>query len=144
MFPCARRFHRRKSSDRRRDRGWRGDAAQRFLFRALGPSLSNRLTGVLQNPTLAVHGPNGELVGSNDNWGDASNAAEIQASGLAPGDSRESAVLISLAAGQLHRDRCAARTARPELPWPRSTNFQTRPNEMNRSHAGCHGAGSCS
>jgi hypothetical protein len=36
---------------------------------------------------------------SNDNWKDAPNAAEIAATGLAPSDDRESAILLPLSAG---------------------------------------------
>ena len=42
---------------------------------------------------------NGTLRGSNDNWPDAANASEIQATGLAPPDNQESAILLSLAPG---------------------------------------------
>jgi hypothetical protein len=36
---------------------------------------------------------------TNDNWPDAPNAAEIQATGLAPPDDHESAILMTLPAG---------------------------------------------
>jgi hypothetical protein len=80
----------------------RGGNPKRVLFRALGPSIQsngNPLPGTLQNPTMEVHDSNGTLLRSNDDWQQAPNASEIQSTGLAPSDSRESAVLLSLTAG---------------------------------------------
>jgi hypothetical protein len=55
--------------------------------------------GSLQDPTLEVHDGNGTLLRSNDNWKDAPNMTEIEASGLAPTDDHESAILLTLPAG---------------------------------------------
>ena len=55
--------------------------------------------GALQDPTLELHDGNGAILLSNDNWKDAPNAADIQATGLAPSDDRESAILMTLAPG---------------------------------------------
>jgi hypothetical protein len=77
----------------------RGGTPKRILFRAIGPSITvngTPLAGRLQDPTLEVHDANGGLLQSNDNWKDAPNMAEIQATGLAPTDDRESAILMSL------------------------------------------------
>lgn len=79
-----------------------GNSPKRVLFRALGPSLKVNGTpvpGSLQNPTIDVFNSNGTPVGSNDDWMDAPNKTEIQATGLAPSDARESAVLSALSAG---------------------------------------------
>jgi hypothetical protein len=38
-------------------------------------------------------------VASNDDWGTAANAAALSASGFAPGDAREAAILITLDPG---------------------------------------------
>jgi PKD repeat protein len=77
-----------------------GGTPRRVLFRAIGPSLQNQgVSGALEDPTLELHGGNGELLTSNDNWHDASNAGEIQDTGLAPGDDRESAILETLQPG---------------------------------------------
>ena len=38
----------------------------------------------------------GALLATNDNWGDAANASDIQASGFAPSDPNESAILVTL------------------------------------------------
>ena len=79
-----------------------GGTPKRVLFRALGPSVRVNgapIPGALQNPTLELHDGNGALLRSNDDWKDAPNAAEIQATGLAPTDDRESAILMTLPAG---------------------------------------------
>ena len=39
------------------------------------------------------------VVATNDNWGDAPNAAQIRASGFAPTDSLESAIMVTLDPG---------------------------------------------
>jgi hypothetical protein len=75
----------------------RGDTPKRVVFRALGPSVT--VPGTLQDPTLELRDQNGGLLMSNDNWRDAPNMAEIQATGLAPNDDRESAILMTLSAG---------------------------------------------
>ena len=80
----------------------RGGAPKRVLFRALGPSVQVNGTpvpGFLADPTLELHDGNGALLGTNDNWQDASNSAEIQSTGLAPPDNHESAILMTLGAG---------------------------------------------
>jgi hypothetical protein len=79
-----------------------GSAPKRAVFRALGPSIKvngTTIPGALQDPTLEVRDGNGGLLQSNDNWKDAPNMTEIQASGLAPSDDHESAVLLTLSAG---------------------------------------------
>jgi hypothetical protein len=79
-----------------------GGTPKRVVFRALGPSLKVNgapVPGSLQDPTLEVHDGNGALLTSNDNWKDAPNMTEIEASGLAPTDDRESAILLTLPAG---------------------------------------------
>jgi hypothetical protein len=80
----------------------RGGNPQRVLFRALGPSVrvnGGPVLGTLQNPTLELHDANGAILRSNDDWKQARNAAEIEATGLAPTDDRESAILLSLGPG---------------------------------------------
>ena len=80
----------------------RGDIPKRVVFRALGPSLAVNGTpvpGRLQNPTLELRDANGFLLRDNDDWQDAPNAAEIQTTGLAPPDPKESAILMPLGSG---------------------------------------------
>jgi hypothetical protein len=78
----------------------RGGTPKRVLFRAIGPSLHNSgVVGELQNPVLELHDGNGTLMITNDDWKQASNASDIQATGLAPTDDRESAILVTLPSG---------------------------------------------
>jgi hypothetical protein len=80
----------------------RGGTPKRVLFRALGPSVKvngNPVPGSLQDPVLELHDGNGATMATNDNWPDAPNAAEIQATGLAPPDNHESAILMTLPPG---------------------------------------------
>ncbi len=75
-----------------------GDAT--VVVRAIGPSLTAfGVVGALQDPTLTVRNANGFPVGFDNDWKQHQQAA-IQATGLAPKDDRESAVLLSLPAGQ--------------------------------------------
>jgi hypothetical protein len=65
------------------------------IVRAIGPSLAS--VGVptpLQDPMLSLHDGNGTQIAENDNWQDT-NGPAISASGFAPRNSAESAILIS-------------------------------------------------
>jgi hypothetical protein len=53
----------------------------------------------MADPTLRLHDGNGTFLLSNDNWKDSPQRAEIEASGLAPTDDRESAILQALIPG---------------------------------------------
>jgi len=75
----------------------RGGTNKRVLFTARGPSLA--VSGSLQNPILELHDGNGVLLDTNDDWKQATNMAEIQATGLAPPNDRESAILKTLGPG---------------------------------------------
>lgn len=78
----------------------RGETPKRVVLRAIGPDLQKSgVSGALQDPTLALHDGNGTLVTQNDDWKNAPNADEIEAAGFAPGDDRESAILMTLSAG---------------------------------------------
>ncbi len=77
-----------------------GSASKRVLVRAIGPSLIPLgVTNVLLDPTLELHGQNGALLFSNDNWTTAPNRQDIADTGGAPKDSHESAILTTLAPG---------------------------------------------
>ncbi len=77
-----------------------GGGAKKVLVRALGPSLGKSgLSGVLANPTLELRNGNGQLLSSNDDWSNSSQASAISATGIPPSDPRESAILASLAPG---------------------------------------------
>lgn len=72
--------------------------AKRVLIRALGPSLAAAgVTGVLQDPTVEVRDSQ-IVLGTNDDW-QSSQAAAITASGFAPTDARESAIILTLRPG---------------------------------------------
>ena len=71
----------------------------RVIVRAIGPSLTAMgVPGALADPTLEIRSGN-TLVAANDNWRDAPNVAEIQASTVAPTNDLESAILMTLQPG---------------------------------------------
>jgi hypothetical protein len=76
-------------------------SSDRIVIRGLGPSLSNfGVPNVLQNPTLELHNSDGTLLFTNNDWQDnPSNAAEVAAAGLAPSNSLESAIAVTLSPG---------------------------------------------
>jgi len=70
-----------------------------MLVRAIGPSLTALdVAGALQDPSLEIHDSSGTIIASNDNWRDWQ-ASEIEATGLAPTDDRESAIVMVLPSG---------------------------------------------
>jgi hypothetical protein len=79
--------------------GVNGAGSEEVLVRGLGPSLTQRgVPNALQDPTLDLHDGNGAIIASNDNWKDTQQS-EIQATGLAPSNDRESAILAPLVQG---------------------------------------------
>jgi hypothetical protein len=52
----------------------------------------------LADPTLELHNANGALITSNDNWKDTQQA-EIQATGIAPLNDAESAIVATVSPG---------------------------------------------
>ncbi|MEO7724033.1 MAG: hypothetical protein ABIU29_04995 [Chthoniobacterales bacterium] len=69
------------------------------LIRAIGPTLTDfGIAGALEDPTLELHDAQGALVSSNDNWKD-DQQTEIEATGLAPQNDLESAILETLDPG---------------------------------------------
>lgn len=77
-----------------------GSVAKKVIVRAIGPSLAGfGLSGVLADPILELHEP-GNVVVTNDNWqDDPSQASMISATGLAPSNSAESAIVATLQPG---------------------------------------------
>lgn len=76
-----------------------GSAAKDVVIRALGPSLqAKNVPGPLADPILELHGANGALITTNDNWKDTQQAA-IQNANLAPADDLESAIAATLQPG---------------------------------------------
>ncbi|MEY2482831.1 MAG: cytochrome c peroxidase [Verrucomicrobiota bacterium] len=76
-----------------------GSVPKHVLIRALGPSLAQfNLPNFLADPTITLNGPAGFTPITNDNWA-SSQRAEIEATGLAPGNESESAIVATLAPG---------------------------------------------
>jgi hypothetical protein len=76
-----------------------GEGGATVLVRARGPSLAAAgVPNAIANPTLMLQSGQ-SVIASNDNWGSAANAAAISATGLAPPNGLESAILLTLPAG---------------------------------------------
>jgi N-acetylneuraminic acid mutarotase len=73
-----------------------GSESVRVVLRARGPSLP--LAGTLADPTLELRDGNGALRAANDNWR-SDQQTEIAATGLAPANDAESAIIQTLSAG---------------------------------------------
>ncbi|MBS0660579.1 MAG: hypothetical protein JSR82_20350 [Verrucomicrobia bacterium] len=75
-----------------------GTTPRRFLVRSLGPSLAAfQVPNVLADPMIELNaGPT--LLGTNDNW-QSTQQAEIAASGFAPTDPAEAAMIVTLGPG---------------------------------------------
>ncbi len=82
-----------------------GGSTKKVLVRATGPSTN--VTGALADPTLELHDNTGALIARNDNWKTtqtggvitADQVADIQATGAAPMNDAESALIATLAPG---------------------------------------------
>jgi hypothetical protein len=73
----------------------RGNRERRVLIRGVGPSLAEfGVANSLQDPTLEIYDQNGQIA-QNDAWR-SDQETEIAASGLAPKDNHEAAVILSL------------------------------------------------
>ncbi len=78
-----------------------GSAKKKVVVRGLGPSISvggKPVAGTVQDPVLELHKGDGSVLAANDDW-KQTQQAEIEQSGLAPKDDRESAISISLDPG---------------------------------------------
>jgi phospholipase/lecithinase/hemolysin len=76
-----------------------GTNSKKVVLRAIGPSLSgNGVQGSLSDPTLTLYNSAGAVLASNDNWKDTQQS-EIQATGLAPQNNMESAIVQTLSPG---------------------------------------------
>ena len=77
-----------------------GVDSKKVIVRAIGPSLTALgVPGALVDPTLELRNSNGDLVDSNNDWMTSPQKTEIQNSGVAPSDAKESAVLQTLPTG---------------------------------------------
>jgi hypothetical protein len=70
-----------------------------IIARAIGPSLTDAgISNPLNDPVIELHDDNGTLLMRNDNWRDTQQA-DIAASGLAPNNDAESAIIAFLIPG---------------------------------------------
>ena len=77
-----------------------GRMSKKVIVRAIGPSLQNSLPAALRDPVLQLRASDGSLIRENDNWrDDAAQAAKVEASGVAPKDDLESAIVATLPPG---------------------------------------------
>ena len=78
-----------------------GTSPQKVAIVATGPSLSAYgVPNPLPNPQITiVRSSDQSVVATNDDWQSDPNAAQLQASGFAPSDSRESGLLLTLPPG---------------------------------------------
>jgi glucose/arabinose dehydrogenase len=76
-----------------------GTAAKKVIIRALGPSTG--VTGALADPVLELHGSDGSLITTNNNWKDntAPQQQDIINNQLAPTNDLESVIVITLQPG---------------------------------------------
>jgi len=86
-----------------------GSGPKRVIVRAIGPELTQHgVQDVLPDPTLELHDGRGALIASNDNWQTTilggiitqDQVMDIQASGHAPSEPSESAIIADLPPGR--------------------------------------------
>ena len=76
-----------------------GTDPKKVLIRGIGPTLASfGIPNALQDPMLELHDGTGAVLTSNDDWKVPQQAA-VEATGLAPPDDREPAILLSLQPG---------------------------------------------
>jgi phosphatidylinositol-3-phosphatase len=78
-----------------------GSVKKKVIVRGIGPSIKSNgapVPGTLQDPVIELHKSDGTILSANDDW-KTTQQSEIEASGLAPTDDRESAISISLDPG---------------------------------------------
>ncbi len=76
-----------------------GTGSKRVLLRALGPSLASAVAGTISTLAVELRDAQGRLVAANAGWQSSPQRGEIEATGLAPSDTRECALVASLSAG---------------------------------------------
>ena len=78
----------------------RGPDTKKVILRALGPSLTGAgVIGAMADPTIELHDSTGATIGMNDNWQSSAEVNEIRATGLAPTNPLESAIIATLQPG---------------------------------------------
>ena len=77
----------------------KGAQSKKMIIRAMGPSLTaGGVMGAMQDPVLELHGPAGAIL-ENDDWRSGPQANEIIATGVAPAQDSEAAVVATLSPG---------------------------------------------
>jgi len=76
-----------------------GNLSKHILVRGRGPSVDVPTELRLSDPELTLYNSAGTPILVNDDWGDAPNAADVTASGYAPSESKDSAILMTLDPG---------------------------------------------
>ena len=78
----------------------RGSQPKKLILRAIGPSLTAwGMPNAMADPVLELHDSSGGVIASNNDWQAGAQIAEIQTSGLAPTNSAESALVVTLSPG---------------------------------------------
>ena len=76
-----------------------GNGSTQVVVRGLGPTLTQfGVSGALADPAVSLVDSNGNIVRGNNNWKDSQQVA-IQATGLAPSDDLEAAIIVTVAPG---------------------------------------------
>ena len=102
-----------------------GTEPKRVIIRAIGPELTQYgVPNVLANPTLELHDGTGALIASNDNWQHTiiggiitGQVRDMMATGLAPRDPMESAIIADLPAGDYTAICTRCKQHPPGLLW---------------------------
>jgi hypothetical protein len=79
-----------------------GNQTKPVVLRGIGPSLVGAgvpAAEVLNDPVIELHGPDGSLITTNDNWKDSPQRAQIEGTIFQPSDDRESVILATLSPG---------------------------------------------
>lgn len=77
-----------------------GGQSKTVIVRALGPSLATQgVSSPLSDPNLELRDAAGNILASNNNWGDGADAPQIQSEGFAPSQPAESALRATLTPG---------------------------------------------
>ncbi len=78
----------------------KGSQPKQLLLRATGPSLAaGGVSGALADPALELYNSSGAIIAQNDNWQAGGQAAAISATGVAPSNPAEAALIATLAPG---------------------------------------------
>jgi len=76
-----------------------GTTTKSVVIRGLGPSLATSIANTLPNPMLTLYDASGQVIAMNDNWQDDANHQEVIDVGLAPDNTLESALFVTLPPG---------------------------------------------